>query len=321
MSIQYFAVMEIEQIAAVVRSAHQTGVMSALGTQPVTVEDLAGRAGGDARAYRFLMNIVEGLGYAVARGEGYVASSELLDLRKDQSFNWEHLPRFLASGQPWKEIDKDLQALGGFYVNFFGDMEYAAQMLPVATAVAQRLESRPLRILDIGAGTGVWSLAMAALHPQASVFAVDLPDVLQEHFQPRAAQLGFAGRIETQAGDFHLLDYAKNTYDRVVMGQSYQFLREAESRGFLAKMAASLVPGGEFVAIHHFADATERQRLSRSLYEMRLAMRSKGTKNYSRQEMEAMCDEAGLRLMNSFEVDGPGFLSVMVFQKPAASGR
>jgi ubiquinone/menaquinone biosynthesis C-methylase UbiE len=313
--------MEIEQIAAVVRAAHQTGVMSALGNTPVTAQDLAARAGGDPRAYRFLMNIIEGLGYAVARGNGYVASSELLELRKDQSFNWEHLPQFLASGQPWKEIDKNLEELGGFYVNFFGDMEYAAQMLPVARAVAQRLESRPARILDIGAGTGVWSLAMAALNPQASVRAVDLPDVLKEHFEQRAAALGFAGRVETMAGDFHLVDYPQNAYDRVVMGQSYQFLREAESRGFLAKMAACLVPGGELVAIHHFADATERQRLSRSLYEMRLAMRSKGTKNYSRKEMEAMCGEAGLRLVNSFEVDGPGFLSVMVFQKPAAAGR
>jgi ubiquinone/menaquinone biosynthesis C-methylase UbiE len=319
MPIRYFEVMELEQISAVVRAAHQSGVIASLGKTPVSANALAERTGGDPRAYQFLMDVLENLGYASASDGGYVASRELGELRKDQSFNWDHLPQFLSSGKPWKEIDKTLDDLSDFYVNFFGDMEYADQMLPVAKAVAERLGSHPTRILDIGAGTGVWSLAMAAMNTGSSVMAVDLEGVLVHHFQRRAAQLGLAGRAATRTGDFHCLEYPKEAYDRVVMGQSYHFLRKAESGQFLGNVAAALVPGGEFMAIHHFADSTAHQRLSRSLYNMRLAMRSKGTKNYSRDEMEEMCGQAGLRLKDSFEVEGPSFLSVMVFQKPATA--
>lgn len=319
MSNQYFEVMEIEQISAVVRAAHQSGVMELLAENPVSARSLAEQTGGDPRAYEFLMDVLANLGFASALDDGYVASRELGELRKDQSFNWAYLPQFLASGKPWKEIDKTLDDLSDFYVNFFGDMEYADQMLPVAKAVAERLGSQSLRILDIGAGTGVWSLAMAAINSGSSVVAVDLDGVLAHHFQRRAAKLGLAGRVETRTGDFHNLEYPEEAYDRVLMGQSYHFLREAESGQFLSKVAAALVPGGEFTAIHHFADSTAHQRQSRSLYNMRLAMRSKGTKNYSRDEMKEMCVRAGLRLKDSFEVEGPGFLSVIVFEKPAAA--
>jgi cyclopropane fatty-acyl-phospholipid synthase-like methyltransferase len=319
MPIQYFAVMELEQIAAVVRGAHANGVIGALGEAPMRTEALAKAAGGNVRAYQFLMNILEALGYVQARDGGYVASQELRDMRKDQSFNWDHLSQFLATGTPWKEIDRTLDDLDDFYVNFFEDMEYADQMLPVAKAVARKLELRPARILDIGAGTGVWSLEIAALRSDARVTAVDLPEVLGGHFEQRAAARGFSGRFDIRPGDFHQLDYPVGAYDCVLMGQSFQFVREEQSESFLVKAAAALAPGGHFVAVHHFADATPQQRMSRRLYEMRLAMRSRGTKNYSRSEMETLCRQADMELVNSFEVDGPGFLSVMVFRKPSAS--
>lgn len=318
MSLQYFALIEIEQVAAIVRAGHDSGVTAALGEAPVSAEEIARRIGGHELACRQVLNVLEGLGYARLTEQGFVASRELSDMRRDQSFNWKHLPRYIETGKPWKEIDKTLEDLDDFYVNFFGEVDYGEKMLSVAQAVAARLETRPRRILDIGAGTGVWSLAMAARLPEACVTGVDLPDVLQTHFKQRAAMLGLGGRIDVRPGDFHLLDYPEGAYDRVVMGQSYHFVREKESAGFLARISGTLSPGGELVIIHHFADATQQKKLSRSLYEVRLSMRSKSTKNYSPSEMEAMCGRAGLRLVNSFDVEGPGFLSVIVFEKPRA---
>lgn len=318
MALRYFALIEIEQIAAIVRAARDAGITATLGEAPISSQEIACRIGANARASRLLMQVLEGLGYAHRTEQGYVATKELTDMRRDPSFNWKHLPQFLATGQPWKEIDKTLEDLDDFYVSFFGDVEYGEQMRPVADAVAARLESRPRRILDIGAGTGVWSLAMATLLPDATVTGVDLPDVLEAHFKRRAAKLDVGDRADSRPGDFHTLAYEPNTYDRVVMGQSFHFVRELEAAFFLDKIAKTLTPGGDLVIIHHFADATAEQRLSRCLYELRLAMRSRGTKNYSPAEIEAMCARAGLSLVSSFDVDGPAFLSVMVLQKPVA---
>lgn len=321
MAQKYFALMELEQIATVIQEAHRSGCLDELNEVGCTAEEIARKHRGKLKPYELLLNVLAALGYASIEGDRYFASKELLDLRKDNSFKWERFSRFLATGEPWIEIDKTLEELDSFYAAFFAGVDYAVQMEAVADAVARRLETRPTRVLDVGAGTGLWSLAMARRVPNMSVTAVDLPQVLANHFQRRAIELGCASRVETLVGDFHSVEFPKEAFDRVVMGSSFHFLREAEAPAYLRKVFNTITQGGEFVVIDHFADATTHQRLSRTLYEMRLAMRTRRAKNYSCKEIETMCRELGLSLVDRFEVDGPGFLSVLVFSKPQAGRR
>jgi ubiquinone/menaquinone biosynthesis C-methylase UbiE len=312
----YFALMEIEQIAKIVSYATDSGLLNELRLVPATARQVALHRNGDERAYRSLLETLRGMGYLECLGDQYAATQQHEELRRDNSFRWEAIPDFLQTGRPWIAIDDSPVALDKFYTEFFESVGYANQMVATAEALVSRIGGTPAHILDVGAGTGLWSLSMARRLPHSGVVAVDFPNVLKSHFYPRAEYLGCRERVTAIEGDFHEVDFPKASFDRVVMGSSFHFLREGAAAAYVAKVRAALLPCGEFVVIDHFADAKPHQRLSRTLYEMRLAMRTLAAKNYSRQEIIRICSTAGFILKDSFEVEGPGFLSVLVFEVP-----
>jgi SAM-dependent methyltransferase len=57
------------------------------------------------------------------------------------------------------------------------------------------------RIIDLGAGTGTATLALARQLPEAEVIAVDVCEPMLEHIQHRAQALGVAGRVRTVQAD------------------------------------------------------------------------------------------------------------------------
>ena len=50
-----------------------------------------------------------------------------------------------------------------------------------AAELAGKLPGCPERVLDVGAGSGVWSLAMAERHDETCVVALDLPALQASH--------------------------------------------------------------------------------------------------------------------------------------------
>ncbi len=73
----------------------------------------------------------------------------------------------------------------------------------------------PLRIADIGCGTGASTLLLARLLPNARITAVDfLPEFLDE-LEQRAARVGVADRITTLARSMDDLPFAAGEFDVV----------------------------------------------------------------------------------------------------------
>src|SRR4030095_8007317 len=68
---------------------------------------------------------------------------------------------------------------------------------------------RKLKILDIAAGHGLYGLAFAKNNPQASVVALDWPNVL-EVAKENAAAAGVVDRYSTIEGSAFEVDYGKD---------------------------------------------------------------------------------------------------------------
>lgn len=313
---EHFELLEIEQIAMLIQASLDAGVLDQLLQDPASADELARRLHLDARATGLLLDTLAALGYLTASDGWYSASNAFRDLRSDISYNWSHFPAFLRTGRPWMEIDKSMESTEKFYQDFFSSIDYAAEMTPAAEAIATRLAGEPEHILDLGAGTGVWSLAMAQRSTRTRVTGVDLPAVLKAHFLRRARELDCGDRVDILEGDFHDVQLPAGAYDRITLGQSFHFVREELAPAFLSRLSAALRPGGELVMIDHFANDTEMETLSRLLYELRLAMRSIRAKNYARGAIEGWCRQAGLISVDYFRVRGPSYLAVLVFRKP-----
>src|SRR5204862_288643 len=83
-----------------------------------------------------------------------------------------HVPAFVRTGTPFMRMDSGREAAYAVVVQALGKMFAEA-----ATELATRLDLHAKKILDIGCGSGVWSLALAARDPAARVTGHDLaPD-------------------------------------------------------------------------------------------------------------------------------------------------
>ncbi|CAA9469945.1 MAG: hypothetical protein AVDCRST_MAG25-1961 [uncultured Rubrobacteraceae bacterium] len=105
----------------------------------------------------------------------------------------------------------------------------------------------PLRVLDLGAGTGLLSGMVAARFPNASLTLVDISVEML-----RVARRRFSG--ETGRFEFRVMDHARKPlpgrprgYDLVVSALSIHHLTHGDKRELFEKVHRALADGGWFV--------------------------------------------------------------------------
>jgi SAM-dependent methyltransferase len=112
-------------------------------------------------------------------------------------------------------------------------------------ALISRLVTRPgLRVLDVGAGTGIASVQLA--DAGADVLAVE-PD-------PRMAAVCHGKGIDVERSTFEQWQPADRTFDLVVFGQSFHWV---DPETALPKLASLLNPGGRLALMWNRIAPTE----------------------------------------------------------------
>lgn len=114
----------------------------------------------------------------------------------------------------------------------------------VITWAASLIPGR-LRIIDLGAGTGTATVALARHLPGAEVIAVDVAESMLEHIQRKAGALGAAGRIRTVQADLDQPWPALGPADMVWAANSLHHL--ADPGRALTQARTALRPGGVLV--------------------------------------------------------------------------
>ncbi|MES2017666.1 MAG: class I SAM-dependent methyltransferase [Pseudomonadota bacterium] len=114
---------------------------------------------------------------------------------------------------------------------------------PYAQDMARRLASRtPSRVLEIAAGTGVVTRAMASLLPeQVAIVATDLNQAMLDH----AAAVGTSRPVEWRQADAMRLPFADAAFDAVVCQFGAMFFPDRATA--FAEARRVLKPGGIFM--------------------------------------------------------------------------
>lgn len=108
------------------------------------------------------------------------------------------------------------------------------------------------RILEIGVGTGYYSLELAeSIAPDGTLELFDLQREMLDHTLRRASESGLANLAATQ-GDARELPYEDGSIDAVVLTAVLGEIPEPERA--LAEIARVLAPGGRLVVGELFGD-------------------------------------------------------------------
>ncbi|MEV5379593.1 class I SAM-dependent methyltransferase [Streptomyces nondiastaticus] len=117
----------------------------------------------------------------------------------------------------------------------------------VEAAIARTLDrDNPVRLLEVGCGSGVHVRHAARLNPRLSALAIDMQEEVAETATKNMAEWGLADRVETRRGDLRTLDLEPQ-FDLVTMHNNIYYFAEDERVAALEKARSLLAPGGRIL--------------------------------------------------------------------------
>jgi len=179
-----------------------------------------------------------------------------------------------------------------------------------ARAVVQAVEvNGAQRLLDLGGGSGAYSIAFAQAVPGLQAEVVDLADVLpiaQEHIR----KAGMADRITTRAGDMLTVALDVGKYDLVLLSAICHMFSPEENRQLLARAFQALAPHGRLVISDFILEPDKTAPRFGALFALNMLVNTRAGSSYSEPEYDAWLKEAGFSETERVRLPGPANLMI-----------
>ena len=292
----YFDLMNMNGAARIYRTARELGVFDAIGSDSATPADVAGSCGLREEPLRLLLDGLCSIGTLVCEDGHYspaLVTQFLAGNYKNLSDEyWDYLPQFLKSGVPLAEMDSIEQSEDQYEKQVSA---LAWMMTPSAEAMAQMLgmgqSRKSLKILDIGAGSAIWSLTCAKHDPASAVTAADWP-VIVEIAAGFARQMGLEDRFSAIPGNYHDTDLGEDAYDLAIVANVTHIETPDGNRDLFRRLHEALKTGGAVVIVDVMPVQTEGQ-ISAALYALGLGLRTAQGQVHSAEALQQYLSEAG----------------------------
>lgn len=269
----------------------------------VTPQTMAEKSGASARGIRSVLELLAAIGMLSRDGDSFSLTPEseaflvagrpgyLGGLRHQVQASWQTWGTLTEAVRSGTCANRRLEANRGEFFAGWVESLFALNR-PGAMAVAKHLGPATGRILDIGAGSGVWGLSAAEESPNARVTFLDLQPVLDGVTRPTAQRLGVAERSEFVVGDFHRAPF-ESGYQRVYLGHILHSEPHQGNQKLLARIHNCLQPGGVLVIAEMVADNDRKGPPFALIFDLNMLVHTDAGKAYTAAELEALAQEAG----------------------------
>lgn len=149
------------------------------------------------------------------------------------------------------------------------------------------------RMLDVGGGSGAYSVAFARANPDLRTEVLDLPEVVaiaERHI----AEAGVGDRVTARAGDLRK-DELGEGYDLVLVSAICHMLGEEENRDLFARCHRALVPGGRLVVRDFILDEDKTGPRWAAVFSLNMLVGTERGASYSESEYASWLRQAGFR--------------------------
>jgi SAM-dependent methyltransferase len=313
----------------IIEAAVQHGVFDRLDQRPRSAAELSAETGASLRGLTAILNVLVGLELLGRDDDRYTLTPEsaafLVSSRPSyhgmffQHISDQLLPRWLElndivrTGRPTSHVNQEeegAQFFAEFVEALFPISFSAASALGVHLGIAEA--SAPISVLDIGAGSGVWGIALAKQSPQVRIRAVDWPRVL-EITKRVAARHGVADRLTVSPGEFYGADFGSG-HQVAILGHILHSEGRDRSRRLLEKIWSALAPGGT-IAIQEFVPNDQRTGPVHTLiFAVNMLVNTDEGDTFTFAEMSAWLREAGY--VNPRLLDVPSVSPLVLADKP-----
>jgi SAM-dependent methyltransferase len=301
---QLLALMRGFQVPCVLAAAADLDVFNLLGAGTLASREVATRLNCDPRAMTILLDALAGIGILVKTADRYALAPAVAPLVLDDSpqnvaamlrhqanclRRWSRLPWVVQSGHP-AETGASVRGPAADQASFIGAMH------DIANTVAEPLirEINPGGfgcVLDVGGGSGTWTMAWLQAEPSTRAILFDLPAVIPLA-RERLTAGGVADRVELVAGDFYR-DPLPRGADLVWLSDIIHQNSQDENRALYQRVAEALTPGGRVLIRDIVMDESHTSPVAGALFAVNMLVATAGGGTYTLAEIREDLQSAG----------------------------
>jgi (2Fe-2S) ferredoxin/predicted O-methyltransferase YrrM len=218
---------------------------------------------------------------------------------------WSKLTECVREGKPAANGARD----NGRTRDFIAAMDRNARER--AGAVVKAVGTASIgRMLDLGGGSGAYSIAFAHSIPGLKSEIMDLPEVVplaQDYI--RKAEL--ESRIKVRAGDM-LHDPLGENYELIMISAICHMFSPEENRGLLQRAYKALARGGQVVVQDFILEPGKTSPSFAALFSLNMLVGTEAGSSYSEPEYAQWLNEAGFKDVRRVRLPGPSGLMIGV---------
>jgi SAM-dependent methyltransferase len=315
----------------IIETGIRLGVFDLLDKGARSIGEITACSGASARGLRIVLNALVGLELlAKDRLERYLLTPESAQflvsskptfhgaffmLTSERMLSeWGKLCTIVRSGQPTHRINEE-ESGTKFFQQFVEDI--FPIHFPAARYLAQTLQlsnlTAPFSVLDLAAGSGVWSVAMAKESPHVVVTAIDWPGIIP--ITKKVTQREeVAPRYRFVANDLLAADFGSG-HSAAILGHILHSEGEERSRRLLKKAFDALAPGGTVAIAEILVDPDRRGPLPELLFAVNMLVNSESGDTFSLEEISNWLEDAYFDQVRT--IDAPGLArKIILATKP-----
>lgn len=307
--IPFFEAMNAYQLTEAVKAALSLDLFSAIAATDGSTTAIAARCQAAERGVRILCDFLTIQGFVIKSDGRYALTQD------SATFLVRSSPAYLGGSAEFmltpelRDAFRDLVGCvrrGGTTISARGTMEdqhpvwvsFARTMGPVMARTAPKIAElvdpqadRPLRVLDLAAGHGMFGIAFAQRNPQARITAQDWAPVLDVALE-HARQAGVAQRFTRLPGDAFKVDLGTG-YDVVLLTNFLHHFDATTCETLLRRVAASLAPAGRAVTLDFVPNDDRVSPPPTARFALTMLATTAAGDAYTFREYESMLTRAG----------------------------
>ena len=284
-------------------------------------EQIGMRINANARAAGMLLNTLVALGLLSKSGDEYKNTPEsarfFVQDSKDNQRNgllhtaniwhrWSTLTEAVRSGSR-VAIDRDHTP--EWTRNFIAGMQRNAKER--ARLVVKALGTAGVRrVLDLGGGSGAYSIAFAKASPEVHCEILDLPEVVSLT-AGYVGQAGVTAQVSLRAGDM-LHDNFGSGYDLILLNAICHMFSEEQNRNLIRRAHQALAPKGRLAVQDFILNPDKTGPQQAALFSLNMLVSTEGGASYSEPEYSRWMKAAGFTEVHRMNLPGPSDLMVGV---------
>jgi 2-polyprenyl-3-methyl-5-hydroxy-6-metoxy-1,4-benzoquinol methylase len=167
------------------------------------------------------------------------------------------------------------------------------------------------RVLDVGGGSGAYSIAFAQANPALSVEILDLEPVTaiaQGHIDAA----GLAGRIHARVGDLRSDPLGTSEYDLVYVSAINHMLDEAENSDLIRRCFHACAPGGRLVIREFVLNSDRTAPKHAALFALNMLVGTHAGNSYTEGEYRNWLVQGGFKDVTHVHLPGTSDLIIGV---------